>query len=413
MDQISTTQILSKSFHNKLQRDTLEVLRQVSQRRTYPPQAILCHQGAREHTFFVIVEGRVAAVQTLENGEERLLNVLQAGEYFGEMGLVDDAPRMATCTALTDTVVLEITEEVFDQLITENPTVAYLIMRQILTHARSLDRQAVHDLTQKNRALEQAYADLQAAQAQIVEKERLEHELQLAAEMQLNLLPGDLPVYADYHFAAYLQPARHVGGDFYDVIPLDEEHVGLLIADVADKGVHAALLMAVVRTLFLQEGGRSLSPAAVTEAVHQGFMAVTRSSQVFVTVFYGVLHRPTGCLRYVRAGHERPLLLSPDQTITPLPGRGRFLGMLPDLTLPEFTVQLHPGDRLVLFSDGVSDAINEAGVHFGHERLQELVQAGNNLVAVELVHHVVNKINLWSRGALPFDDVTLLVIEAL
>ncbi|MBE2199343.1 MAG: SpoIIE family protein phosphatase [Anaerolinea sp.] len=410
MDESIST-ILQNTFNNRLDQATLDTLRPVAQRHTYPAQTTLVRQGEYGDTFFVIVAGSVAAIQMLENGEERLLGVLRAGEYFGEMGLIDDTPRMATCVALEETTVFEITEEVFDRLIEENPVVAHSITRQIVKHARARDHLSIVELQQKNRALQQAYADLQAAQARLVEKERLEHELELAAAVQRNLLPGDLPQFPDYHFAAYLHPARQVGGDFYDVVVLDDEHVALLIADVADKGFHAALFMAVTRTLFLQEGKHSLSPVQVAQAVHQGMMDVARADESFVTAFYGVLHRPSGILRYVRAGQERPLLIRPQQAIIPLPGDGRFLGMMPNLRLQEYTLQLQPGDRLVLFSDGVPDAVNASGQHYGGGRLLALLQQHDRDSATNLVAHILDDVNLWRGQTAAFDDLTLLVME--
>ncbi|MEZ4643713.1 MAG: SpoIIE family protein phosphatase [Chloroflexota bacterium] len=405
--------LLQNTFNNRLDEATLNSVRAVAEEHTYPADAILCHQGERGHTFYVIVDGRVAAIQTLENGEERLLGVLKAGDYFGEMGLIDDTPRMATCLTLDETTVFEITEEVFDQLVEENPAVAHGITRQIVKHARTLDRLSIAELQQKNEALQKAYADLQAAQAKLVEKERLEHELELAADVQRNLLPGDLPQFPNYRFAAYLHPARQVGGDFYDVVELDDEHVALLIADVADKGFHAALFMAVTRTLFLQEGKHSLSPARVAQAVHQGMLDVARTDDSFVTAFYGVLHRPSGILRYVRAGQERPLLIRPQQSITPLSGKGRFLGMMSDLSLEEYTVQLQPGDRLVLFSDGVPDAINAAGEHYSGERLQAFLKQHEQDDAASLVLNILNNVTQWSGQTPAFDDLTLLVMEVV
>ncbi|MCA9959016.1 MAG: SpoIIE family protein phosphatase [Anaerolineales bacterium] len=405
--------LLQNTFNNRLDEATLNSVRAVAEEHTYPADAILCRQGERGHTFYVIVDGRVAAIQTLENGEERLLGVLKAGDYFGEMGLIDDTPRMATCLTLDETTVFEITEEVFDQLVEENPAVAHGITRQIVKHARTLDRLSIAELQQKNEALQKAYADLQAAQAKLVEKERLEHELELAADVQRNLLPGDLPQFPNYRFAAYLHPARQVGGDFYDVVELDDEHVALLIADVADKGFHAALFMAVTRTLFLQEGKHSLSPARVAQAVHQGMLDVARTDDSFVTAFYGVLHRPSGVLRYVRAGQERPLLIRPQQSITPLSGKGRFLGMMSDLSLEEYTVQLQPGDRLVLFSDGVPDAINAAGEHYSGERLQTFLKQHEQDDAASLVLNILNNVTQWSGQTPAFDDLTLLVMEVV
>ncbi len=413
MEDSSDTFIIKQSFGGKLDAAALSALRAVAHRHTYPAQTVLFRQGERGHTFYIIVSGRVAVVQTLADGAERVLSLMGPGEYFGEMGLIDDAPRMATCTTLTETAVLEITEEVFDRLTGENPSVAYNMMRQILQRARHLDQLSIQELRHKNEALRQAYADLQATQARLVEQKRLERELELAAQVQRNLLPGALPQFPDYQFAAFLHPARYVGGDFYDVIPLDEAHVGLLIADVADKGFHAALVMAMARTLFLEASRHMLTqPVQVALDVHRGMQDVAPSSDAFVTAFYGVLHRPSGLLRYVRAGQERPLLLRPGQPITPLPGGGRFLGMFNPLMLEEYRVQLLPGDRLVLYSDGVTDAANPDGEHYGLARLTAVLQEQPHLPPAQLIEHILHHIARWQQNAPNFDDLTLLVLAA-
>ncbi len=404
------TLILKRTFVG-LDKRALDTLRTVAERQIYPARAVLCRQGEVGDAFFIIVDGRVGVTQRLEDGEERLLAVLGPDQSFGEMALIDDSPRMATCTTLIPTTVLTITESVFDRLVETNPVVAYTMMQRILTTARENDGRAIADLQAKNEALKQAYDVLQAAQADLVEKERLERELELAAVVQRNLLPGALPVFSDYAFAAFLEPARQVGGDFYDVFQLDEAHVGLLIADVADKGFHAALFMAVTRTLFLQEGKRSLSPAQTALEVHKGMLAVAKAADVFVTAFYGVLHRPSGRLTYVRAGHERPLLYRPGKGVDVLAGDGRFLGMLPELTLTEHTITLLPGDRLLLYSDGVTDAVNLADDQYGATRLTKAMATGGHLPASGLVAHITSDVTDFCRGAAPFDDLTLLVVE--
>lgn len=406
---IGTASIISHAF-GALEPQTLEALHAVAVRCTYPPQTTLCHQGEIEHTFYVVVSGNVIVTQTLEDGQERILNVIGTRGYFGEMGLIDDAPRMANCITLTPTTVLEVTEENFDNFMQQSPVLAYAVLRNILATTRNIDQQAIAELKIKTEALQKAYADLQRAQARLVEKERLVHELELAADVQRSLLPDELPQFPDYAFAAYLQPARQVGGDFYDVVALDAEHVGILIADVADKGFHAALFMAVTRTLFLQEGKHSLSPAVVATAVHHGMME-TSSHDTFLTAFYGVLHRPTGRLTYVRAAQERPLWVRPGQEIVELPGNGRFLGMLDGLQLDEYEMQLQPGDRLVLFSDGVPDAISPAEEQFGGARLTAVVAAAAHLPATALAAHIAQELACWMQDAPPFDDLTLLVVE--
>ncbi len=401
----------------QLDAQMLASLRAIAAPRTYAPDTQLTHQGETEHTFYVIEDGRVAVSRRLEDDTEQLLNVLGPRHIFGEMALLDDSPRLATITTLTETRVLELTAEQFKQLLRQDPDLALHITRRILSNLRTIDQLAIHDLRTKNALLQEAYHSLKAAQAELVEKERLEREMELAAEMQRSLLPAVLPRYDDYFFAAYLAPARHVGGDLFGVQPLDDEHVALLIADVADKGMYAALLMAVTRTLFMQEAQRSLSPAEVTLAVHRGLMTVGGgedgySMDAFVTAFYGVLHRPSGCLTYVRAAQDRPLLLRPDQTLVSLPGDGRFLGMLPDLELHEEVVTLQPGDSLLLYSDGVTDAHNEADEGYGLERLKRVFQsvAGHG---TETLDRLARDVNAWRGNAAAFDDVTMLLVEAV
>jgi serine phosphatase RsbU (regulator of sigma subunit) len=395
-----------------LDEETLQLLRQVAKRVEYPPNSTLCHQGEVEHVFYVVVKGNVAVVRVLDSGEERILNMIGKNGYFGEMGLIDDSPRAANCVTVTPTTVLEVTEEAFDSFVKNSPPLANLLLQRILSNARNLDKMYIEDLQKKNEALEKAYERLKAAQAQLVEQERLQREMELAAQVQRNLLPADLPQFSDYGFASYLKPARQVGGDFFDVLEIDEEHVGVLIADVADKGFHAALFMAVTRTLFLREGQQSLSPAAVALAVHQGMFEIANNDEVFLTAFYGVLHRPTGKLTYIRAAHERPFLLRPGREVMALPGGDRFLGMVPDLALTEETIDLEPGDRLVMFSDGVPDAVNEMDVGYGNQQLAAAVAACERKSAEEIVDFLVNDVAQWQGNADPFDDLTLLVLEA-
>ena len=218
----------------------------------------------------------------------------------------------------------------------KNPSVASLLFQHVVRNMRGQDQLIISELRSTNEELRRAYDELQDAQAELVDKERLEHELALAAAAQQSLLPGRLPVLPPYRFAAYQRPARQVGGDFYDVIALDEDHVGILLADVADKGMHAALIMAVTRTLFRTEARRSISPAEVAPAVHKGLLDLERTQETFLTAFYGVLHRPSGRLTYIRAAHEKPILVRPGSEVMTLEGGDRFLGMLPNLSLTEY-----------------------------------------------------------------------------
>jgi serine phosphatase RsbU (regulator of sigma subunit) len=407
---MGTTTIISQAF-GKLEPAVLEELRQVARRATYPHSTILCRQGEIEHIFYIVVSGRVAVTQRMADGEERLLALRGPNDYFGELGLLDDTPRMATCTTMVETTVLEIDEAVFDVLVEQSPAIAFSITRHILHIMRDRDEQAIADLERKNEMLRQAYSELEAAQERLVEKERLVREIEIAAQLQQTLLPAELPNCDGYQFAAYIQPARQVGGDFYDVFALDDDHYGLLLADVADKSVQAALFMAVAYTLFTVESQRSLSPAAVALAVHRGMFEVAANSDMFVTAFYGVLHRPTGRLTYVLAGQERPLLLRHGRAPETVAGNGRFLGMLEELQLTEFTMQLQAGDRLLIFSDGVPDAVNPAGAQYDYERLTAVLHKNQTDTAAELIRRIVADLHHWTWGTTPFDDITLLAVQ--
>jgi sigma-B regulation protein RsbU (phosphoserine phosphatase) len=131
-----------------------------------------------------------------------------------------------------------------------------------------------------------------------------------------------------------------------------------------------------------------------------------------VTAFYGVLQRSTGRLTYVNAGHEHPLLLHPDGTLTSLDSRGRFLGMIEELELPEYTAELRSGHRLLLFSDGVPDAVNRDGHQFGRWRLANLMRAQQNRPARVIVDNIAATLRNWSGGGSQFDDLTFMVVEA-
>lgn len=402
--------VLEKAFEG-LNRETLAALEGVAQAQRYPAGTILCRQGQIEDTFYIVAEGSVAIVQDLEDGQQRLLATRTAGEYFGELSLLDDTPRVATCITNTDTRVLEVTEEAFNTVLRDNPKVAYSIVRHVVNYLRENDRAALEDLGRKNLELQRAYEELRQAQVRLVETERLQRELEIAASVQRSLLPRQLPQYDDYRFASYLRPARQVGGDFFDVIELDDAHVGLLLADVVDKSVQAALLMAVTRTLFRIEARRSLSPAAVALAVHRGMMDISNDANMFLTAFYGVLHQQTGFLRYVLAGHERPLVVRPGRGVDTLPGKGRFLGMIDPLRLDEFVTHLRGGDRMLVYSDGVTDAVNSADEAFGYERLSRAIEENSDMGGEALLEQIAIEVSSWTGDAAPFDDLTMLLAE--
>ncbi len=408
--------------------DSTEIIRQVfvgldeeeaaalaiaAERRAYPPGTVLCREGNVEHVFYILVDGMVAITHQLGDGGTRHLSTAGAGQFFGEMGLIENKPRAASVSTIDDTTVLEFSEDVFNSLLKKNPSVAISLLRGITANLRASDKASIADLTHKNVELAKAYADLKAAQAEIVAKEKLEHELEIAAELQQSLLPTVFPSVKGWTFAGRNVPARTIGGDLYDVIQVDDEHIGLLMADVSDKSIHAALFMAVTRSLFLPESRRSLSPQAVALGVHRWLLEMSANSNMFVTAFYGVLTPATGRLRYVRAGQDRPLLLRHNESgYTEIDAEGRFLGMLEGLTLEEREVTLAPGDTLIMYSDGVPDTVKDGDEPYGLERLIALLDKNRDGSAQQICDAIFNDVFAYQGDAPAFDDITVLIARA-
>ena len=259
--------------------------------------------------------------------------------------------------------------------------------------------------------LQAKIAALEQAQAELIKKERLEHELALAREIQESFLPIRFPDFPGLRLAARSMPARAVGGDFYDAFPLPEGRVGLVIADVSDKGMPAALFMALTRSLVRAEAQRESSPAQVLSSVNRLLLEMS-SSAMFVTAFYGLLDPERGELVYARAGHERPIhYRAAERSCVPLPGEGIALGILRSAAPEQRSVILRPGDELVLFTDGVTDELLPGGEAFGHERLAQAIIAHADLDVEAQCEALFADLGAHQGSPEPFDDRAILLVR--
>jgi serine phosphatase RsbU (regulator of sigma subunit) len=251
--------------------------------------------------------------------------------------------------------------------------------------------------------------------AQIEQAEKiLAKELEHAALIQRSILPGAFPAFPDrteFSLHAEMAPAREVGGDLYDFFLLDHDHLGFVIGDVSGKGVPAALFMAVTRTLIRAIAPHEKSPGECFAQVNAALMEQNVSS-MFVTLFYGVLDLRTGELEFANGGHNPAYVVAGDGAVRELAAKsGPMLGLFPNYPYRTLSDRLAPGESIVLYTDGVTEALSKSGEFFGDERLKEFV-AGHALESVEQqarsLHAVLRE---FSKGAPQHDDITVLALR--
>lgn len=245
-------------------------------------------------------------------------------------------------------------------------------------------------------------------QAEARNRERIEQELRIARIIQQTLLPQELPQLSGWQLGAYYQPARAVGGDFYDFIALEDGRLGLVIGDVTDKGVPAALVMATTRSILRTSAQRGDSPGEVLErANNQLFPDIP--PKMFVTCLYAILDPARGHLHYANAGHDLPYL-SHNGSAAELRATGMPLGLMPDMRYEEKEVQMAAGDTLLLYSDGLVEAHSPNRDMFSFPRLMSLVGQYGNTGA--LIEYLLNELRAFTgAGWEQEDDVTLVTLQ--
>jgi serine phosphatase RsbU (regulator of sigma subunit) len=239
---------------------------------------------------------------------------------------------------------------------------------------------------------------------------RMDHELSIGRRIQLALLPQRFPEVDGWSFAAAYEAAREVGGDLYDLFPVRgrTDRIGLLVADVTGKGIPAALLMADVRALLHAATDNAETPGDALSRVNK-ILVTERPTSLFVTAALLVLETATGIVRYASAGHEPALVIRADGRIDTLAAEGALLGAFADVAFEDRTAQLEPGDLLLAYTDGITDARDPAGGFFGEDRLTALAATAAGEGPEVLASLIVDAVRDHRAGAEPFDDLTLLV----
>jgi sigma-B regulation protein RsbU (phosphoserine phosphatase) len=247
-------------------------------------------------------------------------------------------------------------------------------------------------------------------QADASAAERLERELEVARDIQTSFMPDTFPVEPGWDVAASYRAARQVGGDFYDFFPVDEHRWAMVIADVADKGVPAALFMALSRTLLRAVGSSRQPPTGTLQRVNSLLLRDTRSD-LFVTVWYGLWDAVSGEVCFSSAGHNPPLLIRADGSAEQLEAKGIALGVVPQIPVQEKIVTLQPGDMLVAYTDGVTEALRSDKSEFGVLGLKSALVKMRKRPAQEVANGVLRTIDAFVAGEAQFDDITMIVLK--
>jgi len=406
------TLLVQHPFLNVLTDEQIAALTGSLERAAFPPGTTFVREGAPGDCAYILLAGSVEVIKALGTADERSFGLRGPGDTIGEMSLLDpDEPRSASVRTVTPVEALVITRDDLEALLLQFPQASLQLLRNFSRRLRTSENATIRDLQEKNSKLNQAYLELKAAQQKIVEQEVLAHELAQAKRIQLRMLPAALPAYPGAQIGAAIRAARSVGGDLYDVFNLGPARLGFAIGDVSGKGMPAALYMALVSSLLRAEAGQGASPETVVRRVNHHLCA-RDMDDMFVTLLYCELDLHTRCLQTVRAGHEHPLVWTQSQLVRPATaGRAMPLGIVDTPRLEIQDIILPSAATFVLYTDGVTDAIDENTQPFGRARLVETVEHNLHLGAQALCDCVVNTV-LAYHGVMPqFDDVTLLVLR--
>ncbi len=279
-----------------------------------------------------------------------------------------------------------------------------VLMAFVFGAAYNFFRQSSESMEQRNRELQHA------VEREVAGRALQEQDLERAREIQQALLPNQIAQIPGFEVVAAWEPARLVGGDYYDVIRLSDTRLGICIADVVGKGVSAALLMANVQATVRAYASADEAPSWLCRRVNE-VLCSNLAADKFVTLFYGILDADQRTIRYTNAGHLPPVLVRSDGSSDRLCEGGAVLGVFRDWNYEDGVARLARGDRILLFTDGITEAMRDDNEEFGEARLLQVAHASASLSPLELKTHLLSAVNQFCNSNL-HDDATLLLIEA-
>ncbi|WP_363349593.1 SpoIIE family protein phosphatase [Methylocystis echinoides] len=412
-------------------RDAIRSLVASARKLDLQPGETLVRQGDQSDSAFFLDEGAVQVFAETAYGAAPLA-ILEAPRLIGEIGALAGLPRTASMTAATPVRLYEIGRVELLELGRQSPELLLKALEQLgrqlgavnealglysnalaALEQRKFDSRILEDLGNPPPALATFAAAFRRFATEIVRKRRREDEMASAALIQQSLLPKDAAINrrrSDVEIAARMRPAREVGGDFYDFFMLDDDRLAFAIGDVCGKGTPASLFASIVVTL-LRTLGRDRQDVGEIVNRANALLCEENDAAMFATVFFGVLDLRTGALRYANCGHVPPAHVSSAGALTRLLSTGAALGIDASCVARMAEAQLEPGDRLILVTDGVTEAMNAAKEEFGESGFVQTVQAEPALAPAALMSRVFTAVDDFAQGEEQADDIGCLVIE--
>ncbi len=395
------------------------------------PGDILLHQGDESDAAFFLKSGTLQVYAETRYGPVPLAGV-EAPRLIGEIGALAGLARTASVKAASAAQVLVVDRERLLELGRRSPEFLVTIISQLggqidavnralalyanaleALEARTFDDEILKDLTHASPHLAEFSAAFRRFANHIVKNRRREEEMASAALIQRSFLPDDSKInFArdEVELRAAVRPAREVGGDFYDFIPLDSNRLALVLGDVCGKGMPASLFMSVVVTV-LRMAAREEQSAASAIARANALLCQDNKASMFATGFFAVLHLNEGVLEYCNCGHNAPIHFSAAGRVTRLEATGLPLAMLADRPARAARVPFGPGDALFVFSDGVTEAVNAAQEEFGDALLLETLGKNHGASVAALVASVFEAVDDFAGGEPQADDITCIALR--
>ncbi len=394
------------------------------------PEEVLLRQGEESDAAFFLDSGLVQVYEETRYGPV-VLATLRAPRLIGEIGALAGLRRTASIKALTPATLFRINRAQLFKLSRRAPELLMGVVRQLgqqiesvsqavalYTNAlaalerRELDSSILEDLANPPGQLAEFSVAFNRLANQIRTKQRQQEEMASAAMIQYSFLPKETALNAidkSVEVHAQIRPTREVGGDFYDIFMLDQDRLAIVMGDVCGKGIPASIFMAVVVTVLRMAAREEPDPASAIARTN-AILCRDNTASLFATTFYGVLNLRTGALDYCNCGHTEPVRLPASGPPIRLDATALPLALFDDRPAAAASTRLDPGDRLILFTDGVTEAANALNEEFGDERLIEAIVKSRNATTPELVTALFAAVDGFSEGAAQADDIACVAV---